>query len=408
MSTRFHQAAADGNLELLKEGTRKDLNTADADGATPTLLVAYHGNVEALEIVCRRGGDPNKCDIWGNTPLHHAASNGHTACVSFLINFGANIFALDNDMRSPLDAAASRSQYECVQMLDKAATEQNIKNPKRVARLKTQAQRDVQRQIRVCEKRQDKHQLEMTKHFNKGSVHSSHSTATKTKVSQFFAGGSLSTVPQQLKDTFKLKMRKKEENVGSGKAGSHGAEKEGFVAETALMDLSREKDVEDLAGGFQRKARFSEEAEDLGQRSIFNRPGLGNLVFRSKKAETVLPEKEETDFQIPQEFFQFNEPLGGSDSENNPDVSWMEEAIGWDEDKEEVSPLEVFLVCQNLNEFLPILMRENIDLETLMLCSDEDLQSIQIQLGPRKKILHAISRRKLALEKPGEARDTQL
>ncbi|XP_034294720.1 ankyrin repeat and SAM domain-containing protein 4B isoform X1 [Pantherophis guttatus] len=404
MSTRFHRAAADGNLELLKEATRKDLNTADADGMTPTLLVAYHGNVEALEIVCRRGGDPNVCDIWGNTPLHHAASNGHTPCVSFLINFGANIFALDNDMRSPLDAAASRSQYPCVQILDKAATEQNVKNPKRVARLKAQAQREVQRQIRLCEKRQDKHQLEMSKQFHKGSIPLSHSSATRTKVSQFFATGSLSDVPKQLKDTFKLKSRKKEEN---STAGSRGAEEDGFTGEITAMDSSSEKEVEDLMCGFQKKISFSEEAEDLGQRSIFNRPGLGNLVFRSQKTETLLPEKEDRAFQIP-ELFQLKEALGGSDNEDDPDVSWMEEAVGWDEDKEEAPPLEVFLVAHHLHEFLPILMRENIDLESLMLCSDEDLQSIQMQLGPRKKVLHAISKRKLALEKPGLISDTQL
>uniref|UniRef100_A0A8C5RQF4 Ankyrin repeat and sterile alpha motif domain containing 4B n=1 Tax=Laticauda laticaudata TaxID=8630 RepID=A0A8C5RQF4_LATLA len=403
MATRFHRAAADGNLELLKEATRKDLNTADADGMTPTLLVACHGNVEALEIACRRGGDPNVCDIWGNTPLHHAASNGHTPCVSFLINFGANIFALDNDMRSPLDAAASRSQYPCVQILDKAATEQNAKSPKRVARLKVQAQRDVPRQIRLCEKRQEKHQLEMTKRFNKGSIPLGRSSATRAKVSHFFANGSLSDIPKQLKDTFKLKARKKEEN---GTASSRGAEKEGFVEETTMMDS--EKEVEDLMYGFRKKICFSEEAtEDLGQRSIFNRPGLGNLVFRSQKMETLLSEKEDRAFQIP-EFFHLKETFDGSDNEDDPDVSWMEEAGGWDEDKEEAPPLEVFLVAYHLHDFLPILMRENIDLESLMLCSDEDLQNIQMQLGPRKKVLHAISKRKLALEKPGLVRDTQL
>ncbi|XP_032086163.1 ankyrin repeat and SAM domain-containing protein 4B [Thamnophis elegans] len=404
MSSRFHRAAADSNLQLLKEATRKDLNTADADGMTPTLLVAYHGNVEALEIVCRRGGDPNVCDIWGNTPLHHAASNGHTPCVSFLVNFGANVFALDNDMRSPLDAAASRSQYQCVQILDKAATEQSIKNPKRVARLKAQAQREVQRQIHLCEKRQNKHQLDMTRQFHKGSIQLSHGSATRTKVSQFFATGSLSNVPKQLKDTFKLKTKKKEEN---SPAGSPGAEKEGFSGETTAMDSSSEKEVEDLMCGFQKKISFSEEDEDLGQRSIFNRPGLGNLVFRSQKTEALLPEKEGRAFQIP-ELFQLKETLGASDHEDDPEASWMEEAIGWDEDREEAPLLEVFLVAHHLHEFLPILMRENIDLESLMLCSDEDLQSIQMQLGPRKKVLHAISKRKLAFEKPGLVRDTQL
>lgn len=55
MSSRYHKAAADGNVDLLKEATRKDLNTSDEDGMTPTLLAAYHGYLEALEVICRRG-----------------------------------------------------------------------------------------------------------------------------------------------------------------------------------------------------------------------------------------------------------------------------------------------------------------------------------------------------------------
>lgn len=306
-------------------------------------------------------------------------------------------------MRSPLDAAASRSQYQCVQILDKAATEQSIKNPKRVARLKAQAQHEVQRQIRLCEKRQEKHQLEMTKQFNKGSVQLSQRSATRTKVSQFFASGSLSDVPKQLKDTFKLRSKKKEEDSTAG----NGGEEEGSAGETARMGSACGKDLEDLVCDFQKKIAFSEEGEETGQRSIFNRPGLGNLIFRSQKTETLLPEKEDRAFQIP-ELFQLKEAPGDSDPEDDPEVSWMEEAVGWDEDKEEAPPLEVFLVAHNLHEFLPILMSENIDLESLILCSDEDLQSIQMQLGPRKKVLHAISKRKLALEKPGLVKDTQL
>lgn len=55
MSTRYHKAAADGNLDLLKEATKKDLNTSEEDGMTPTLLAAYHGLLEALEVICSRG-----------------------------------------------------------------------------------------------------------------------------------------------------------------------------------------------------------------------------------------------------------------------------------------------------------------------------------------------------------------
>lgn len=360
-------------------------------------------------------GNPDKCDIWGNTPLHHAASNGHVHCVSFLINFAANIFALDNDMRSPLDVAASRNQYECVRILDNAATEQNMKNPKRTLRLKAQAQRDVERQIRECERRQAKHDHEMARNYSKGSTHSERETVTRTKVSNFFTSSSLSALPKQLKDTFRLRPKKKEENSDDQKAGSHRQENDILIGRTTVMDVFNENDEEELTNDFISKNSHSDNGGQLEQKSIFNRPGLGNIVFRNNlptavNAEPRFPEKEDMSFKIPNELFQLKgaETAGDPGTEDDPEESWSEEEIGWEDEKVENTPLEVFLATQNLNEFLPVLMRENIDLEALLLCSDEDLRSIQMQLGPRKKILHAIARRKQAMAQPGKAQDTQL
>lgn len=53
--SRYHKAAIDGYLDLLKEATRKDLNTPDEDGMTPTLWAAFHGHVDALQLICSRG-----------------------------------------------------------------------------------------------------------------------------------------------------------------------------------------------------------------------------------------------------------------------------------------------------------------------------------------------------------------
>lgn len=53
--SRYHKAATDGYLELLKEATRRDLNIADEDGMTPTILAAFHGHVDALQLICSRG-----------------------------------------------------------------------------------------------------------------------------------------------------------------------------------------------------------------------------------------------------------------------------------------------------------------------------------------------------------------
>ena len=44
----YHQAARDGFLELLKETTKRDTNSKDEDGMTPTLWAAFEGNVEVL------------------------------------------------------------------------------------------------------------------------------------------------------------------------------------------------------------------------------------------------------------------------------------------------------------------------------------------------------------------------
>ncbi|NWU97309.1 ANS4B protein, partial [Upupa epops] len=409
MSSRYHKAAADGNLDLLKEATRKDLNASDEDGMTPTLLAAYHGYLEALEVICRRGGDPDKCDIWGNTPLHHAACNGHIHCVSFLINFGANIFALDNDLRTPLEVAASRDRNECVRILDKAATEQNMLNPKRVSKLKAQAQRNVEKQIKECEKRQEKHQHEMNRNYMKEKVstlNSSKGTHSRVKLPNLFASNTTSPFSKNLKDTFKLKAKK---TADSTSQKTQSDDQKDDTGRRTVMHLFDEKEEDELLDDLGEK-----NSDNDSQLSIFKRPGLGKIVFGRNLAADVNPEsmsseKEAISFKMSSELFRYENAENGreDDAGNGADTPWHEEVV-WDDDEAESTPLEVFLASQMLDEFLPVFMREKIDLDALLLCSDEDLQSIQIELGPRKKVLNAVNKRKQALENPGKTVDTYL
>ncbi|XP_004415808.1 PREDICTED: ankyrin repeat and SAM domain-containing protein 4B [Odobenus rosmarus divergens] len=417
MSTRYHQAASDSYLELLKEATKRDLNLADEDGMTPTLLAAYHGNLEALEIICSRGGDPDRCDIWGNTPLHSAASNGHTHCVSFLINFGANIFALDNNLQSPLDAAASREQNECVALLDKAATAQNIMNPKKVIRLKEQAQKNARRQIKECEKLQEKHQNKMARNYSKeesGTLSSSKGTFSTSSLSNASASGTFGSLSKGIKDTFKIKFKKNKDTA-------EPVGKESRSGQRNVMEVFREEEEDALAGDFQDKLQCSEEEDGCVQHeSILNRPGLGNIVFRRNKissSEDISDSKRELGFKMSSELLQrrgaadANEAEADKEEEDHShedEMPWDEDEVEWEEDVVDATPLEVFLHSHHLGEFIPIFMREQIDLEALLLCSDEDLQSIQMQLGPRKKVLNAINRRKQVLQQPGQLVDTSL
>lgn len=98
----------------------------------------------------------------------------------------------------------------------------------------------------------------------------------------------------------------------------------------------------------------------------------------------------------------------GDESSLEDDLPWDKDVVEWEEDVVDATPLEVFLQSHHLEKLLPFFMREQIDLDALLLCSDEDLQSIQMQLGPRKKVLSAISRRKQVLQQPGQLVDTSL
>jgi hypothetical protein len=70
--------------------------------------------------------------------------------------------------------------------------------------------------------------------------------------------------------------------------------------------------------------------------------------------------------------------------------------------------LDVFLAANNLADFQPVFRREKIDLAALMLLSDADLRELGLPMGPRRKVLKAVERRKYALEKPGLVMDSFL
>lgn len=363
-------------------------------------------------------GDPDKCDIWGNTPLHYAASNGYAHCVSFLINFGGNIFALDNDLQSPLDAAASRDQSECLALLDKAATAQNLTNPKKVSRLKEQAQKNARRQIKECERLQEKHQNKMARTHNKeesGTLSSSKGTFSRSSFSNASASSTFGSLSKGIKDTFKMKFKKNKDTAEhTGKEGRSG--------QRNVMEVFREEDEDSFSGGFKEKLQFPvEEDNDVQHESILNRPGLGNIIFQKNRVlspEDISNSGRESEFKMPSELLQRQRAVeadeaeadeeGGENGLGSLDLPWDEDEVEWEEEVVDATPLEVFLQAHHLEEFLPIFTREQIDLEALLLCSDEDLQNIQMQLGPRKKVLNAITRRKQVVQQPGPLVDTSL
>ncbi|XP_069849378.1 pre-mRNA splicing regulator USH1G [Dipodomys merriami] len=467
MNDQYHRAARDGYLELLKEATRRELNAPDEDGMTPTLWAAYHGNLESLRLIVSRGGDPDKCDIWGNTPLHLAASNGHLHCLSFLVSFGANIWCLDNDYHTPLDMAAMKGHMECVRYLDSIAAKQSSLNPKLVGKLKDKAFREAERRMRECAKLQRKHHERMERRYRRELAERS---ADALSFSSLTSAGTLSRRPHHgpapasqlpysqatLHGTAKgkTKIQKKLERRKQGGGGGEGTFKVSEDGRKSVRSLSGVQLGSDVM--FVRQAPYanpkewgraplrdmflsdedsvsratlapepahSEVSTDSGHDSLFTRPGLGTMVFRRNYLSSGLHGLGRDDGGLegagtPRGRLHSSpslddDSLGSANSLQErscgDELPWDELDLGLDEDLEpETSPLETFLASLHMEDFTPLLRQEKIDLEALMLCSDLDLRSISVPLGPRKKMLGAVRRRRQALERPPALEDTEL
>ncbi|XP_051573398.1 pre-mRNA splicing regulator USH1G [Myxocyprinus asiaticus] len=471
MNDKYHKAARDGYLDLLKEATQKDLNAPDEDGMTPTLWAAYHGNLDALRLIAGRGGNPDKSDIWGNTPLHLAAANGHLNCLSFLVSFGANVWCLDNDYHTPLDMAATKNHMDCVRYLDSIAAKQTALNPKLVSKLKDRAFRDAERRIKECVKLQQKHRRRLERKFQRESTEvsdamsfSSYTSSTLSrKLHHFNTTTSVPYSQATLHATArsKTKIQKKLEKKKLGD-GTFKIYEDGRKSVRSLSGLQLGNDVMFLKQGTYvnpkdrsrrnirnvfpsdsedaiscaisepdlhgQDADYSEISTDSGHDSLFNRPGLGTMVFRrnyvsgglfgiGSRDEGSLAGSERVNNVRLQSQMQRSpsldyDSIGSARSlqeRNVQELPWEEVELGLDDDDEpDTSPLEVFLATQSMNEFIPIFKKEKIDLKALLLCSDKDLKSIHIPLGPRKKIIDACQQRLETIQDPGSIEDTQL
>lgn len=166
------------------------------------------------------------------------------------------------------------------------------------------------------------------------------------------------------------------------------------------------------------EAAASEVSTDSGRDSLFNRPGLGTMVFR----RTYRPRVQDQGSIVGSEPTRHapNVHLRGRlkgkgvvPRSLSPDSDFSSVSVegNWERDQEQnlSSPLEVFMASVGLQDLTLVITRENLDLETLMLCTEEDLSTVQIPLGPRKRLMDALNRRLEVLQlTAGPLEDTAL
>ncbi|XP_015608076.1 Usher syndrome type-1G protein homolog [Cephus cinctus] len=485
-SERYHKAARDNALEILKEATRKDCNSRDDGGMTPTLWAAFEGHIEALRLLVARGGDPDKTDYFGNTGLHLAAARGHEFCVKFLVKFGCNIWSLDIDRHSARELAAINGREKILQFLDLAQADQELNNRKKTRMLREKAEKDAEKRLkeyikrqRVAEVRAEKEQKKLLKDRAKLDVDYMNETNIlphrpsiltlkgKVKPSPTFSdivgtkrqGSAVSRKAQARKalDDFKVVeieddgkksvrsltgLRRDSEVMYVGTYETHAQQigKRGRISDV-WGTLNKAQSTPDLLGDrdFDNDDRHSQETmSDVVEEtvllqepaSIFNRPGFGSVAFRRSITNTLdnLPV---TQVEVHQHTGStrvngsVNGSINGHRNIHNEDISigsagslarrqsiWDDDLISEEEEEdvvEEWSPLQRFLVANNLSSIQPTLEAEQIDLEALMMLTESDIAALKLPLGPRRKLVNAIANRKRVLEAPeGVITDSRL
>ena len=124
LDTSIHDAAAEGNIEVVKQylAAGTDVNAKDkgffGKDFTPLHNAAQGGHKEVAELLINKGADVNAKDRDGGSPLHHAALEGHREVVELLIANGADVNELTGSKASEsfapsiVDAISGQGQGE--------------------------------------------------------------------------------------------------------------------------------------------------------------------------------------------------------------------------------------------------------------------------------------------------------
>ncbi len=265
--------------------------------------------------------------------------------------------------------AASHQKVDCCRFLDTLGVRWEVQNHELVTKLKKKAMKDLQKRTKKV----------------------GESSGTRTPASYDY-----STAPSGLSGSPRKAARPPRPSSG-GPTGGKGAK-------LSLQDALRQNF----------ELRTTDSTENIGDGGLgasnsateLNYPGSGSSTFRTVRrpnqgplinALSGLPLKIEADDakNVPGAI------VAGSNSNGHrlPSMQLIgSQATSFKND----SPLSTFLHSLDLVDYVENLHKEKLDLEALAMCREEDLTSIGLPLGPRKKILNAILKRRRIIASPSK------
>lgn len=382
-------------------------------------------------------GDPDKSCYDGSTSVHVAAACGQFHCLVFLTKFGSNIWSLDNQYHTPLEEAAARGQLDCVQYLDRVVAEQMLHHRSRATKQKKEAEKMARKRIKKVERNQKKRDKEYQKRVKKQNINGGVENESKENIPNHWnnyrktsssESGEFENVRRARSlEHFSQVTGMTTRNGSLRSVRTFGSNTQGSVRQTFLGPRRRSASSSSLSGGKTRSLTSFDSANIIfhPRPSTVHQPrqatkdkylvrtsdGLGNSYtsveslrkfdslssYRSRTSSTTHGTSSRYSWASSQSMDSDLETDNGEDEEIQSSLS-----------DPQMAPLMTFLASLNLEQFTSMMRKESIDMKALSLCTDKDLKSAGIPLGPRRKILEAVERRRKVCAEPGPLIDTHL
>lgn len=98
--------------------TNIELDASDSEILMKTLISAWQGNHEVMQLLLYYGAIPDHACKQGATALGISAQEGHEECVTVLLEYGANPMKSDHCGRTPFKLAAKSNRNGVLKILE--------------------------------------------------------------------------------------------------------------------------------------------------------------------------------------------------------------------------------------------------------------------------------------------------
>ena len=339
-------------------------------------------------------GDVEKVDEKGMTPLHIAAKYGHMEASEHLVSHGANLFALDNFGQTAAKVAGYYQKVECCRYLDTLAVRWEMQNKEYVDKMKVKAMKELKKRSKAFNEHEEgKSGMGKPKKlsYDYSTAPSGASPAKaeggkqrSVSIAHPPAGGRKKKLSTQdaLRQNFELRPSHSTEHI-TGKGENEEVDQVEFPhsAGSTFRPIPR-VNAGPLLNTLQSLSHSPYTSSEPGL-VLHERSSSASSSETSVHGTGILSNASRSTTDL--------EPL-------SPQVMEIENN----------STLATFLTSLDLLDCVQLLHKEQLDLEALALCDEKDLISIGLPLGPRKKILHAIQRRREVMTNSGRLNDSEL